>query len=540
MGAAGAAILALIAALASWWGGSTSMPTITDNFNRADAADIATSPSAEGWSWTLFRSGRVQILNNELRRESGTGPVYRAESSLGSADCFAQIRFPGNVGTNQHGVLARMSASTAAGYMFSATATEFRLWTFNGTSTFDRIETVSGVGAAAGDTLRIECEGTTIRGLVNGVEVISVTDSTYTTGDRSGLYFGATQPLDDFAAGSLAAPVVALTPTAPVAQQVRQRGRDGLGDIPVAGTYTESPGYIEARFNGGAWQTIDASPSGGNFAGTLTNQLAGRGSIEVRADGNDASIATVANVGIGDVLYVWGQSNADGRGTNPQSIDHPTLTASKYTGTWAATTGDPIRPANTGNGSIWPLVLDAMMDRTGVPVAIVHLAQGGTGLVSGGGTWSVGGTLQTTFQGYLDAAGTGGAIAVVTWQGEHDSKNGTSEADYLAAYIEAAHHYAANYDAPTVCIQVQSSPGGGTANPHNAQAAALAQSADVIGLVNTDDLIYPDDLHATTDEQLDAVADRVIAEMEDAGLLGGAGTSVNPFASAAFGGVSRR
>lgn len=66
----------------------------------------------------------------------------------------------------------------------------------------------------------------------------------------------------------------------------------------VAGTYSggDSPGAIEASFNGGAWVVIDPAPAGGNYSGTLANQAPGVGALSVRWSSIPAVTASVANI----------------------------------------------------------------------------------------------------------------------------------------------------------------------------------------------------------------------------------------------------
>ncbi|OWY58578.1 hypothetical protein B7486_79210, partial [cyanobacterium TDX16] len=118
-----------------------------------------------------------------------------------------------------------------------------------------------------------------------------------------------------------------LTLTSPVAFQVVQR-HNGTGNIPIAGS-ASAAGTVEARFNSGAWQAI-ATVSGGTFAGSLASQPQGQGSVEVRLAEAPDAVVSVAPVGIGDVFIVAGQSNASGRGTNPQPVSHPVLKAGVF------------------------------------------------------------------------------------------------------------------------------------------------------------------------------------------------------------------
>ncbi len=84
--------------------------------------------------------------------------------------------------------------------------------------------------------------------------------------------------------------------------------RDGadLADILITGTYTGGPTAIEARWSGGTWTTIDASPNDGVYLGILENQSAGQGTLEVRFANEIGRAASRAHVGIGDVFVISG------------------------------------------------------------------------------------------------------------------------------------------------------------------------------------------------------------------------------------------
>lgn len=66
----------------------------------------------------------------------------------------------------------------------------------------------------------------------------------------------------------------------------------------VAGTYSggDSPGAIEASFNGGPWVVIDDDPSNGTYSGVLSNQAPGIGSLSVRWSSAPTVSASVTNI----------------------------------------------------------------------------------------------------------------------------------------------------------------------------------------------------------------------------------------------------
>ncbi len=115
-----------------------------------------------------------------------------------------------------------------------------------------------------------------------------------------------------------------ITITTPVAYQVFQRNANNHANITITGTYSGTLTAIEASWNGGSYTTIVASPAGGVFSGTLSNQTAGQGMLAVRFTNDTAASSSKSYVGIGDIFVIAGQSNASGRGGNNQSYSSAT------------------------------------------------------------------------------------------------------------------------------------------------------------------------------------------------------------------------
>lgn len=231
---------------------------------------------------------------------------------------------------------------------------------------------------------------------------------------------------------------MAITVTTPSDYQISQRDGNDLADITITGTYTGSPVAIEASFNGGAYQTIDAAPSGGTFSGTLTDQDAGQGTLTVRFTDTPATLDTVAYVGIGDVFAVMGQSNAAGFGDNNQVYSHATLKASMWkldVGSWGELL-DPTGIIDTGGtqgkGSVWPIVATRHMASQGVPVGFITVAVGGTGLASTG-QWAQGGAQYEDALAEIAASGVNDVKAILWFQGEDEVQDGISQTAYQTA-----------------------------------------------------------------------------------------------------------
>jgi len=224
--------------------------------------------------------------------------------------------------------------------------------------------------------------------------------------------------------------------------QVFQRNDSNQADISISGTYTGSPTTIEARFNGGDYVVLDSNPSGGTFSGILQNQITGQGILNVRFGATPDVNHNIDNVGIGDIFIVSGQSNASGRGTTLNSYSHATLKASLFGNddVWKNLTDatdnnsgqiDNVSSDGNAKGSPWPILATFILENTGVPVAFVPTAKGGTSISQ----WQprADHTDATTLYGSMHRRITavGGSIAgVLFFQGESDSLAGTSQSDY--------------------------------------------------------------------------------------------------------------
>lgn len=235
-----------------------------------------------------------------------------------------------------------------------------------------------------------------------------------------------------------------LTLTNPVSYRVFQRNTSGFGDIAINGTYTGSPGALEASFNGGAWSIIEASPTGGVFSGTLTGQAGGQGTLSVRWRGNPDSVVTRTLVGVGDVFIVGGQSNACGMAETNQSYSHATLKACMFGNdyTWKELV-DPF-DSNSGQvdtvssdagtaGSCWMRVATRYMASQGVPCAFVPCPKVGTQISVDWGVPTNHQDRTTLYGSMIYRALQTGAKVILWWQGESDAVNGMSEASYNTA-----------------------------------------------------------------------------------------------------------
>jgi hypothetical protein len=162
----------------------------TDDFNRSDEA-LETSSD---WTEVVAEAGSADIVSNQIQIGSAVEAfgnyMTMCEATLAD-DQYAQVEIIAKVsgGYDETAVCARVTDNGGGdwdGYIFRYTsAGAINLIRIDGASKTD-LTTVS-FAVSPGDVMRIECEGTTIRGLVNGTVRTSVTDSTH-TGGKAGLY----------------------------------------------------------------------------------------------------------------------------------------------------------------------------------------------------------------------------------------------------------------------------------------------------------------------------------------------------------------
>ncbi|WP_328941536.1 hypothetical protein OG259_07635 [Streptomyces sp. NBC_00250] len=203
------------------------MASFTDDFNRPDSADLGS-----GW---VQVSGFWSIASNQLSPGSDGGTIIlRAADPMDSSDHSAQVTITATTAAS-HGIWCRGNSNISSGY----------LWRNDGTS-WDLFSVVSGTftsigsyaaAAAPGDVAKLQAVGSTIKGFVNGVERVSVTNTAVTTGTSVGIRTISSGSIrfDDFTASDVVAGT-ALTAAAETNSAQALTGTKALTLGPAAAT----------------------------------------------------------------------------------------------------------------------------------------------------------------------------------------------------------------------------------------------------------------------------------------------------------------
>src|SRR5690349_17082280 len=243
--------------------------TFTDDFNRSNGAP--------GANW-VDGSGLWTIVSNQLSSGTAGGTIaIRTATAMATSDNSAQVTIAAT-GAVSHGVWCRGNTGFTQGYLWRNDGTSWVLFSNVGGS-FTSIGSYAAA-AVAGDVAKIQAVGSTIKGFVNGVQRVSVTDTAVTTGTSVGLRAESTNLLrfDDFTGADV------TTGT--------------TGDAALSSTATLSASGLRAATGAAALAPTAALAADGTRATsgtaslTASATLTASGLLSANADGRPAITAT--------------------------------------------------------------------------------------------------------------------------------------------------------------------------------------------------------------------------------------------------------
>jgi hypothetical protein len=232
------------------------MTTFSDDFNRTDSTDLGA-----GW---VEVSGDWSIVSNQLSPGAAGGTILvRAATAMATSDNFAQVTIASTTSASQ-GLWCRGNSDLTSGYAWRNNGSNWSLFSVVA-GAFTNIGTYSAA-AVAGDVAKVQAQGSTIKGFVNGVERVSVVNTAVATGTTVGVRSDSTSGLkyDSFSAGDIASTV---TGTALAAFGGLTATATGVPT--VRGTAGRSFGGLTAAASGTRKVSASAALSGGALTGTL-------------------------------------------------------------------------------------------------------------------------------------------------------------------------------------------------------------------------------------------------------------------------------
>lgn len=401
--------------------------TFTDTFT---GAEDSTLEGRTGWTtsgvFPVDAQGLKLNASNQVKNTSGNGCLAYVDS--GSADSYAQALMYGPL-------FASTLTAICVRCVDYNNFVGIRPWTSTTAYFFKMVggvytaigAAVEGLSLVVGQEWRLEVEGDTLRWYLDDVQMGGDRDITgVLSGSKTGLYAAntAVDPVfDTFEAGTIGVANI-ITITEESDRKVYAHV-SGASNKVVSGTYVGSPTEIEYRvedydsgsvISGHDWQTLDASPSGGTYSGTINLPKGDWYKVLTRwSNDNSVSSETTSRFGVGFVVENAGQSNA----------------VSQFTSGSVVTADD--RTSIFDGVSLWTLPLgqhaiswmNQLAQNEGCVVGAFDTAAGSSSIVahlSGGGNYP-------TRQNYLTAAG--GDVNLMLWtQGEADASGSMSQAVY--------------------------------------------------------------------------------------------------------------
>lgn len=410
----------------------------TNDFSAvSDGTRLYTMP---GWELSASTQGDYNssavVQGGHLRANSTNGVL--AFRDAGGPDHFSEVVFSFTpTGAVQAGPAVRCDGRRSFIGMRPLSGTQVDIYYKNGSDTAVRIGAAINLSVVTGMRVRLQVDGDTVKLYANGSEVASSSRDITGIGikcGKAGVFLtgnSTTNLFDEVVFGVLGDNWLMIDNIIP--RQVHP----AIGTTytkAITGSYggATTPTAIEYRVRDfitgnviNDWATLDAAPSGGAFAGSVTLPKANWYNIETRF----ANATTVNNwssrLGIGLLFEFGGQSNV----VNLFSYRNTALIPAEQTSTYEHSSGKWRVP----EFSSITVFLNALATAAGCVVSAYTTAVTGSQIafhLPGGGNYA-------TRTAALTAVG--GKMSGFYWgQGETDAENGslTYEADIASLYTD--------------------------------------------------------------------------------------------------------
>lgn len=182
------------------------MTIVTSNFNQANSTTVGPGSFTEV-------TGDWQTVSNQLKLLSvGTTSRLRFESDTGATDMYAQLTIPDLILTSDVfvAVCARFDAASSSFYYFgrgknAGFASGYYTLGKSESGVTTVLVAATSFAHSSGETIKITCQGSVIKGFVGGTVKATVTDTSIVVGTRGGVRGYRDVAGDDFTVDNLEA-----------------------------------------------------------------------------------------------------------------------------------------------------------------------------------------------------------------------------------------------------------------------------------------------------------------------------------------------
>tara|TARA_B100000519_G_scaffold95669_1_gene83137 strand:- start:2794 stop:4863 length:2070 start_codon:yes stop_codon:yes gene_type:complete len=481
-------------------------------------------------------AGTFEINNNKLfATGSNPGGLGWLVTQQSAADATIQATYnaEGDSSASLEGVVFRLSDN--ANFLIAginASTGEFAIYAAQSGS-FNKLTQINipSFSTTTDYTIKVVMSGQDIVATVNDANTLTRTAAFNETATQHGLRYASVNKSFD----NLSIPRGVITPSI-ASYETWQRNESDQALVEFDVDYEGSATTIERQLDGGAWDTIVASPaSSGTYNESLTLDT-GHHTIAYRFS-NDVTgtLVTLDYVTVGDVFVLAGQSQMRSQGENFQTYNRST------NGTRAVLLGnddvwkeasDPIDD-NTNQvdgvsndellgrdaaGGSWMMrFCDNWLSEHDVPIAMIMCALGGTSQSDWQKTSSTTYNGINLYQSMTRRIGIAhGCRMVFFQQGELDAGTGTSSAQYQALYNALINDIKADFGLDTLIIPLGDIDAAGY-DPTDVATIRAAQilvaqnnnNAEITNPLTGIPVSLTDGIHFETDAALQAVADVV-------------------------------
>lgn len=355
----------------------------SDNFNRANE-----NPIASPWIDPGF-SGAAQLLDNAFNGTNSDGGVYYDGGVTWPADQYSKfaLKTP-NISESDSagGPTCRVQTGAASAYIVGVGGGNMSISKIVAGS-FTTLASASLVGVPANSVVEIRAVGTTISGWLDGVQIVSVTDATFSSG-KPGLYKypSGTISYDDWEGGDFAgdttAPNITSTGAGPTNGPFAVNVAENSTAVAVTLTSDEALSSVTKGGADGALFTLAGSgltrtlaptaafdfeslPHANPFVVTLTFADTATPTPNERTVTVNFTVTNVSEPPLAPTIgtAVAGNAQATVNGTAPVNTGRPAITGYRSTATpgGSTVTGASLPIMHTGltNGTAYTFTLAA-------------------------------------------------------------------------------------------------------------------------------------------------------------------------------------